>query len=74
MRLYVVHFIDGESASQGFSWFASKRAAEKRAREFLRDNGHHEFATAEVTAVNFKPTRPGILKLLRIHAGHPDNG
>ena len=67
MKFYRVHFVNhAEMGSQGYEFFTSKRAAEKKAREYG--------PTAEVEEIQVTPTRAGILDALNRYGSHPDNG
>lgn len=77
MKVYRVHFRDEEDMSLGFEFFSSKEAAERRQREHAKQEtagGSAEVPWSECEAIEFKPTRQGILKLLEHVAHHPDNG
>ena len=66
MKLYRTHHYGFPLGSAGFSWHTSKAEAERAARESGADS--------TVEAVEFEPTKAGVLELLRVYATHPDNG
>lgn len=72
MRLYRVTFSYEAGVSAGFAFYASKREARKAAADWRRD--HASDASAGFAVLDFKPTRGGVLELLRSIADHPDNG
>lgn len=70
MKFYRVHFTYEYGTSGGYTFFTSKRAAEKYRREcdVREENG------GEIDEINITPTRKGILDALNRYADHPDNG
>jgi hypothetical protein len=81
VRVYRVRYSCEGGNSAGFSWHASRREAEAAAAE-ARRNDPEEYRRhfpdvaemPEVTEVEFKLTKRGVLRLLRLYAEHPDNG
>ena len=66
MKLYrVEYFLSADdNESQGFAWFSSRAIAERTAGT----------KKTKPLAVEFSPTKAGILALLNQYASHPDNG
>lgn len=69
MRFYRVYVTIDHGVSGGSEWFATKRKAEKRARDY--PEGEEPYVVEEVFV---EPTKAGILAALNQHASHPDNG
>jgi len=83
MRLHRVHYWTETDASEGFTWHASRRDAERAARTFCREHArryeldgspYDPGARGDVESFEFATTRAGILALLACVAEHPDNG
>ena len=82
MRFYKVSIVDDGEGHQGAEWFRTKREAERCAREntYYIARDPHKIQdmtvdqTAEIEVVDVTPTKAGILRALRDHASHPDNG
>jgi hypothetical protein len=72
MRFYSVHRTSSDG-SLGYEWFTTKREAEKIAAEWVREN-KGDLDTVQLTPVEIRATKRGILQALRTHASHPDNG
>jgi hypothetical protein len=74
MRFYRVHYTYDAGVSGGFTYFTSKREAEKHKRELnkaaLVENGDG----GEIEVIEIEPTRGGILRALNLYAAHADNG
>jgi hypothetical protein len=71
MKFYRVHRTVEGGQSAGYEFVTSKEAAEKLARDLVRENPREG---AEVLLIELAPTRAGILAALNAFAGHPDNG
>lgn len=76
MKLYRVAYYNHSDSSQGFSFHSSKKDATKELGDFKKQEGDNfdddRSCVDELTGI--KPTKAGILDLLRTVAGHPDNG
>jgi len=83
MKLYRARYWTATECSEGFTWHASRRDAERLASRWRRANArrydlngtpYDPGAETEVDVFEFTPTRVGILGLLNLIATHPDNG
>lgn len=76
MKLYKTSFYTEQLGSQGCEWHTTKRDAFKAQRDFCaaHKDDADDLATASVEEVDFTSTRAGILRLLRDHAQHANNG
>ena len=67
MKLYKVSVRTKEWEHQGYSYHASKAAAQK----VIRDAPDHE---CELEVIQVGRTKSEIIKALNRHGAHPDNG
>lgn len=71
MKIYQLSFAGDPDGHKGYSYFASRRAAEDEKRDWERDSLERD---ATITEIEIEPTKHGIIRALNIHGGHPDNG
>lgn len=77
MRIYRVCYESLSEGGQGFLWFPSNRAAQKDLAAYRRTDSSprkHDSEESKVQAIDFTPTKKGIIALLNEVANHPDNG
>lgn len=74
MKIYRLTMLVEAGVSAGFSWHSSERDARRARREFLQDTEMDETAEASIQAIEFEPTRGGILGLLNQYGHEPQNG
>ena len=71
--IYRLHHYDDYACSWGFSYFSSRRRAERALRDWQRqDPGRRDHAAIE--SADQPQTTAELLRLLEVWAGHPDNG
>lgn len=74
MKIYKVSFNDEMNESHGYSFFSSKKEAEKAIKIFDRESNSEEESNCEITEIITEISGKAIIELLNQHGDHPDNG
>ena len=71
MKIYRNHHMSEDGESHGYSFFTKKSDA---LRAFKQEDWHEYFGGEKAQEIEVKFNKEGLLKLLRRHASHPNNG
>lgn len=70
--IYRLSVYTTETGHEGYLYYGSKREAERRRAELVRDGYDRE--GLEITAHPTPKTKKELIEFLRLYASHPDNG
>lgn len=74
MRFYQVDLRGNTGESFGYEYFATRREAAKRHKEWIAESGDGSECGTVISGIDVDCSKKGVLKLLNRYASHHDNG